>query len=85
MGPMLTAIEMTGTVDRQSQLRLDRPLPFSGPTQVRVIVLYPQTEEISETEWRYLAAQNPAFAYLHEKSEDIYSLNDGIPFHDNQE
>jgi hypothetical protein len=84
MGPMLTAIEMTGTVDRQSQLRLDRPLPFSGPTRVKVIVLYPFAEEIGEPEWLRMSAQNPAFAYLHEAAEDIYSTDDGVPFHDYQ-
>jgi len=85
MAPLLTAIETTGTVDLEHQLRLDRPLPFSGPTRVRVIVLYPLADDIGEIEWRHLAAQSPAFAYLHDAAEDIYSANDGIPFHDNPE
>lgn len=85
MESILTAIEMTGTVDLQRRLQLDRPLPFAGPARVKVIVLYPLTAEISESEWLTAAARNPAFAYLHETSEDIYSLTDGKPFHDNQE
>ena len=38
--------------------------------------------EANETEWRAAAAHNPAFAFLHEAVEDIYSLADGQPFHD---
>jgi hypothetical protein len=84
METVLTAIEMTGIVDQQHRLILDGPLPFVGPARVKVIVLYPLTEEISESEWLSAAAKNPAFAYLREKSEDIYTLADGKPFHDDQ-
>ena len=78
----LTAIELTGTVDDQHQLRLDELLPISGPQRVRVIVLYPVNEEWSESEWLRSAARNPAFADLAAPEEDIYSLTDGKPFHD---
>jgi hypothetical protein len=74
MDSVLTAIEMTGTIDQQCRLQLDRPLPFAGPARVKVIVLYPLADEISETEWLSAAARNPAFAHLHEPSEDIYTL-----------
>ena len=82
MQSVLTAVEMTGTVDQERRLHLDRPLPFAGPARVKVIVLYPLAEEISETEWLRAAARNPAFAYLHEAAEDIYTVTDGKPFHD---
>ena len=79
----MTAIEITGTVDENHQLRLDRDLPIKGPQRVRVIVLYPvEEEEISEDEWLYAAAHNPAFDFLKEPSEDIYTLEDGEPFRD---
>lgn len=78
----LTAIELTGTVDDQHQLRLDESLPISGPQRVRVIVLYPVNEEWSESEWLRSAAHNPAFADLAAPEEDIYSPTDGKPFHD---
>ena len=35
----MTAIEMTGTVDENHQLKLDGLLPIAGPKRVRVIVL----------------------------------------------
>lgn len=84
MDSVLTAIELTGTVDQHHRLQLDKPLPFIGPVRVKVIVLYPLAVEISEAEWLHAAARSPAFAYLRESSEDIYTLADGKPFDDDQ-
>jgi len=81
MEATLSAIEVTGTIDADHHLHLDTTLPISGPRRVRVIVLYPP-EELSETEWLQAAAQNPAFHFLHDPVEDIYSVTDGKPFHD---
>jgi len=36
--------------------------------------------EIDEIEWLKAATTNPAFNFLNESTEDIYSLNDGIVF-----
>jgi hypothetical protein len=82
MKETMTAIEMTGTIDEHRQLQLDSPLPVFGPMRVRVIVLYPASEEWDEAEWLRSAARNPAFSYLKDPAEDIYSLNDGKPFRD---
>lgn len=76
------AIETTGTIDTQRQLILDDPLPVVGPTQVRVIILLPEEADIDETEWLRASATNPAFDFLKEPEEDIYTLADGRPFHD---
>lgn len=82
MEATMTAIEVTGTVDEHHQLQLDTILPIPGPRRVRVIVLYPLADEWDETEWLQAAARNPAFAFLSDPEEDIYSLVDGKPFHD---
>jgi hypothetical protein len=82
MKDAMKAIEMTGTVDEKHQLQLDGLLPIPGPMRVRVIVLYPINDEWNETEWLQAVARNPAFDYLKEAEEDIYSLTDGEPFHD---
>ncbi len=82
MEATLTAIEATGMVDEHSQLQLDGSLPISGPVRVRVIVLYPHHDEWDEKEWLRAAALNPAFTYLRDPAEDIYSLADGEPFRD---
>lgn len=82
MEAAMTAIETTGTIDREHRLRLDEALPVSGPMRVRVIVLYPLSEEADEDEWLRAAARNPVFRDLADPEEDIYSLEDGEPFPD---
>ena len=76
----MTAIEMTGTIDNRRQLQLDGSLPISGPMRVRVIVLYSVDDEWDEAEWLRAAARNPAFDFLSDQEEDIYSLDDGKSF-----
>lgn len=82
MDTPLTAIETTGTIDEHNQLRLDESLPISGPTRVRVIVLYGGNGDWDEVEWLKAATRNPAFADLADVQGDIYSLSDGKPFYD---
>ena len=76
------AIEMTGTIDAQRQLILDESLPVVGPMRVRVIILLSEEADIDEMEWLRAAATNPAFDFLKEPEEDIYTLADGRPFDD---
>ena len=79
----MTAIEMTGTVDENHQLKLDGVLPFAGPKRVRVIVLSPLIEipdDWNEADWLKASLNNPAFKYLQDPEEDIYTINDGKPF-----
>ncbi len=82
MEATMTAIEVTGTVDEQHHLQLDSDLPITGPARVRVLILYAVEGELDEKEWLAAAARNPSFSYLHDPEEDIYSLTDGQPFHD---
>ena len=79
MDTKLTAIETTATIDENHQIRLDAPLPIAGPLRVKIIVLYPLAEDIDEASWLYAASRNPAFASLHDASEDIYTIQDGKP------
>ena len=81
----MTAIEMTGTVDENHKLQVDGLLPFAGPKRVRVIILSPLTEineEWDEIEWLKSSLSNPAFQYLQDPEEDIYTLSDGKPFYE---
>jgi hypothetical protein len=77
----MTAIETTGNVDAQHQLRLDEPL-LVGPGRVRVIVLVPEPGEMDEKNWAKAAATSAAFDFLKDAAEDIYTVADGKPFHD---
>jgi hypothetical protein len=82
MNTALRALEVTGSVDEHRELHLDNPLPISGPSRVRVIILFPESTDIDEQEWLRAAMANPAFDFLKEPSEDVYTLTDGKPFHD---
>ena len=78
----MNAIEATGVVDAQHQLRLDKPLPIAGQSRVRVIVLVPEEADISEAAWTKTVAPRPSFDFLKDAAEDIYTAADGKPFHD---
>jgi hypothetical protein len=82
MDSVMTALELTGVIDENHHLHLDRGVPISGPTRVRVIILYSPDDEWSETQWLKAAARNPVFDFLKDPAEDIYTLADGIPFYD---
>jgi hypothetical protein len=82
METTMTAVEMTGSIDENRQLHLDGVLPVSGPIPVRVIVLYSASAELDEIQWLQAAASNPAFAFLNDPEEDIYTLADGKPVQD---
>ena len=82
MESTLTAIETTGTIDENRRLQIDGIMPVPGPMRVRVLVLYPLTDNWEDDEWLQAAARNPAFASLHDPAEDIYTLSDGEPFND---
>ena len=49
---------------------------------VRVSHLPPEESDINETEWLHAAAANPAFDFLKDPEEDIYTLSDGDRFVD---
>jgi hypothetical protein len=82
METTMTAIEMTGRIDEHRQLQLDDLFPTPGPMRVRVIILYPLDDEWDEAEWLQAAIHTPAFDFLSDPEEDIYSLADGEPFYD---
>lgn len=75
----MKAVEVTGTVNEKGELHLDQPLAVTKSGCVRVILLFPEPEEIDEHEWLKAAANNPVFAFLHDPEEDIYTLEDGKP------
>lgn len=74
------AIELAGTIDESGQLRLDQPIASIGPRRVRIILLFPEEDDIDEQEWLKMAANNEVFDFLIDPAEDIYTLADGKPF-----
>ncbi len=79
MGIALTAVETTGYIDEKNHLQLDSVLPIIGPKRVKILVLFPAEDDWTEEEWLYAAARNPAFDFLADPAEDLYSLDDGKP------
>lgn len=76
----MKAIEVMGTVDQDGFLCLPEKIPISTGGPVRIIVLTEDDGEISESQWQKSAAVNPAFDFLKEPQEDIYSVSDGKIF-----
>ena len=76
---MLTAIETTGTIEQNGRIVIDETFSVNAPTSVRVIVLFPESDDLSEAEWRQAATKNEVFDFLNAPEEDIYSLADGKP------
>ncbi|PSR18270.1 hypothetical protein C8255_08275 [filamentous cyanobacterium CCP3] len=54
--------------------------PALKDAQVRVIVLVEEANDLSDDDWLKAATQNPAFDFLQDAEEDIYSVSDGKPF-----
>ena len=81
---MLTAIETTGTINANHQIVLDEELPSNAPSRVRVIVLYDEDTDIGEKEWIKSASGNEVFDFLNDEDEDIYTLEDGKPVHNEE-
>ena len=81
---MLTAIERTGTINADHQIVLDEELPSNAPSRVRVIVLFDEENDLNEKDWLNSAANNDAFDFLNDESEDIYTLADGKPLRDEE-
>ncbi len=76
---MLTAIETTGTIEQSGRIVIDETFLVNAPTSVRVIVLFPESDDVHESEWLQAAAKNEVFDFLNDPDEDIYSLSDGKP------
>lgn len=79
----MRAIEINSKTDKKGHLRFDYKLDKSEK-EVRVLILLDedQAETDDEAIWMSSISSNPAFDFLNDPGEDIYTLNDGEPFHD---
>ncbi|HJV77414.1 MAG TPA: hypothetical protein VJ602_03460, partial [Paludibacter sp.] len=69
---------------KHGHLILDYPVN-KRERNVRVIILVDdQNDEDEEQIWLKGISSNPAFDFLNEPSENIYSLTDGEPFNDKE-
>ena len=78
----MRAIEIISKTDNKGLLSIDYQLNKSD-RNVRILILMDDSSDIDDEElWMNSISKNPAFDFLKDKSEDIYSIKDGEPFHD---
>lgn len=75
----MKAIETTGRIEKSGMVKLDTPVDLHNKQKVRVIILYNEEEDINENLWLSSISSNPAFDFLKDKKEDMYSITDGKP------
>ena len=78
-------IELIGHIDKNHHLIVDQELPFA-PGDVKIIV-FPSNEiaednDISTMDILSTAQGGGAFDFLNDPEEEIYTLEDGVPFND---
>ena len=79
----MQAIETSGRINEQGQLILSTPIAPVNQL-VKVIVLFDESDVPSDQSWLRAMSSNPAFSFLSEPEEEIYTLADGKPFEHNE-
>jgi hypothetical protein len=74
----MEAIEKLVDFDDEGNTVLKLGKHFSKK-KAKVVVLI-KDDEISEKEWLHLAMKGGVFDFLNDPTEDIYSMEDGIPY-----
>ncbi len=79
----MKAIEINATTDNLGHLKIDYPIN-KPKKNVRVIILVEESNDYDENEAKWLSAinSNPAFNFLNEPDENIYTLKDGESIND---
>ena len=78
----MRAIEIISKTDKKGHLKIDYQLDKSI-SNVRVLILVDDNSDKDEENiWMDSITSNPAFDFLNDQSEDIYSIKDGEPFND---
>jgi len=75
----MIAFEIKGLIDKDGFLTVEQPIALRN-RKVRVLVLLPEEQE--NMGWPQAVSSNPAFDFLADEAEDIYSLNDGFELTD---
>lgn len=80
---VMKAIEINTKTDKNGRLKFNYPLE-KKESKVRVIILVDEkSDEVDEEKlWMSAISSNPAFGFLNDTNENIYTLADGEPFND---
>lgn len=76
----MRAIEVLSRTDKSGILKLECKL-HNPEKNVRILMLFEEDEKQADDEqaWLQYVSNNPAFGFLNEPEENVYSLNDGEP------
>jgi hypothetical protein len=77
----MKAIETSGHIDAKGKLSLKHALKARNKN-VKVIILFDEPNDEDDKQLLKYATSNPAFEFLKEPEEDIYSVKDGKPLND---
>ena len=79
----MKAIEINSRTDKTGHLKINYNLNKSD-SKVRVLILIDDdpSEKEEEKIWMNSVSNNPAFDFLNDPAEDVYSIKDGEPFND---
>jgi hypothetical protein len=78
---MVQALEMNAQIDGKGQLVIEKPLLADLHKRVKIIILFEEEEnEFDDAKWLHSLVVNPAFDFLKDEAEDIYTAEDGQPF-----
>lgn len=75
----MQALEITGKIDNNGFLKIDKPLAVKNRS-VKIIILMQEDDIMDDALWLRGLSSNPAFDFLNEPEENIYTLADGKPF-----
>jgi hypothetical protein len=72
----MQAIEISGSIDENGELKTFDRLNFKNK-KVKIIVLFEDDEIENNSNWLKAASENPAFQFLSDPQEDIYTHLNG--------
>ena len=75
----MQALEVTGKIDKDGFLKIDKPLVVKN-RNVKIIILLQEDDIMDDALWLRGLSSNPAFDFLNEPEENIYTPADGKPF-----
>jgi hypothetical protein len=78
----MQAIEKNIEFDEKGNSLIHLGINFSMK-KAKVVLLF-EDDDISEKEWLQFAMKGGAFDFLNDPAEDIYTMEDGIPYEKKQ-
>ena len=79
----MSVIEINSKTDSKGLLKFNYNLNKSN-SRVRILILLDDNKQNTDEEmlWMQSISSNPAFDFLNDPAEDIYSITDGEPIDD---